>query len=215
MKLYIENLRKYNEGESVGEWIELPQKPENLNTFLHEKIGINREYPEYAIHDFEAPFPIDEYSNIHDLNLLAGSLKNLSQDEKNAVLLYCENQGIYDPVEMTNVCMQANEIPYNFYNFEGIQNCADMDKEEKFGYTLATENGLLEKLEEMNITFYFNFKDYGRDCCINNNILLTDNGYITESYIDTEHYSKQELQKEIFGNLEPEQNISHDEDMDI
>lgn len=48
MRVYIVNLGKYNEGELVGYWFTLPINLDDLK----ERIGLNREYEEYAIHDW-------------------------------------------------------------------------------------------------------------------------------------------------------------------
>ena len=62
MQVYIANLGKYNEGELVGAWFTFPIDFEEVK----EKIGLNDEYEEYAIHDYELPFTVDEYTSIGD-----------------------------------------------------------------------------------------------------------------------------------------------------
>lgn len=42
MKIYLTNLGKYNEGELVGEWVELPASQEELEK-VFERIGIMKE----------------------------------------------------------------------------------------------------------------------------------------------------------------------------
>lgn len=66
MQVYIANLGKYNEGELVGEWFTLPIDFENVK----KRIGLNDEYEEYAIHDYELPFAICEYTSINKINRL-------------------------------------------------------------------------------------------------------------------------------------------------
>ena len=63
MQVYIANLGKYNEGELVGAWFTFPIDFEEVK----EKIGLNDEYEEYAIHDYELPFTVDEYTSIGEL----------------------------------------------------------------------------------------------------------------------------------------------------
>ena len=55
MRIYIANLGKYNEGELVGAWFTPPVDFEEVK----ERIGLNDEYEEYTIHDYELPFEID------------------------------------------------------------------------------------------------------------------------------------------------------------
>jgi hypothetical protein len=45
MKIFLTNLGKYNEGELIGEWVELPVSQEELQK-VFERIGINEEYEE-------------------------------------------------------------------------------------------------------------------------------------------------------------------------
>ena len=66
MRVYIANLGKYNEGELVGAWFTPPVDFDEVK----ERIGLNDEYEEYAIHDYELPFEIDEYIPIEEINRL-------------------------------------------------------------------------------------------------------------------------------------------------
>ena len=66
MRVYIANLGKYNEGELVGAWFTPPVDYDEMA----ECIGLNERYEEYAIHDYELPFEIDEYTPIEEVNRL-------------------------------------------------------------------------------------------------------------------------------------------------
>ena len=66
MQVYVANLGKYNEGELVGAWFTPPIDYDEMA----ERIGLNDEYEEYAIHDYELPFEIDEYTPIEEVNRL-------------------------------------------------------------------------------------------------------------------------------------------------
>ena len=43
LNVWIGNLGKYNEGELVGEWLELPVSKKELDAFLREKVGLQFE----------------------------------------------------------------------------------------------------------------------------------------------------------------------------
>ncbi len=73
MQVYIANLGKYNEGELVGAWFTPPIDMENVK----ERIGLNGEYEEYAVHDFELPFEIDEYTPISEINRLCAMVEEI------------------------------------------------------------------------------------------------------------------------------------------
>ena len=55
MAVYIANLGKYNEGYLVGAWFTFPIDEEDVK----EKIGLNEQYEEYAIHDTDN-FPLNK-----------------------------------------------------------------------------------------------------------------------------------------------------------
>ena len=72
--VFITNLGKYNEGELVGEWVSLPC--DDLDA-VYERIGIDEEYEEAFITDFETDFnySVGEYESIEDLNECAEELE--------------------------------------------------------------------------------------------------------------------------------------------
>ena len=72
IKVYIVNLRKYTVNESTGEWFTLPIDYRELDERL-ELNGVD----EIAIHDYEAPFQIDEYSSVNELNRIYDMVESL------------------------------------------------------------------------------------------------------------------------------------------
>ena len=92
MRIYIANLGKYNEGELVGAWFTPPVDFEEVK----ERIGLNDEYEEYAIHDYELPFEIDEYTPIEEINRLCEMVEDLPeyiQEEKTCCSIrFCPNK---------------------------------------------------------------------------------------------------------------------------
>lgn len=76
MQGYIANLGKYNEGELVIAWFTFPIDFEEVK----EKIGLNDAYEEYAIHDSELPFAVDEYTSIGELNRLWEMVSELPEE---------------------------------------------------------------------------------------------------------------------------------------
>lgn len=83
MNIYVANLGKYNEGELVGEWLTLPIDEEELEEAM-DRILLNGEYEEVAIHDYETDisgFKIDEFDSIEKLNELAEELDRISEYE--------------------------------------------------------------------------------------------------------------------------------------
>ena len=78
--IYLTNLGKYNEGCLMGEWVKLPVDKDKLQEVL-DRIGINQQYEEYFISDYETLFAnlhISEYASINDLNELAERVDGLA-----------------------------------------------------------------------------------------------------------------------------------------
>ena len=74
MAVYIANLGKYNEGYLVGAWFTFPIDEEDVK----EKIGLNEQYEEYAIHDTDNfPIAIGEYVSIEELNEIYEMIEEL------------------------------------------------------------------------------------------------------------------------------------------
>lgn len=82
MRIALTNLGKYNEGELIYKWLELPATDEEIKKAFDE-IGINERYEEFFITDYECEFyQIGEYENIETLNEIAEALDELDEDEK-------------------------------------------------------------------------------------------------------------------------------------
>ena len=145
LNVWIGNLGKYNEGELVGEWLELPVSKKELDTFLREKVGLQLTqeevdkalaencvcYEEYMINDYETDLPIkvSEYSNLTMLNLLALASERVNNME--AVEAYIDSQSTDDIEEIINIMLQEDEIP--FYSYE--EDSEYLSNEEKYENT--------------------------------------------------------------------------------
>lgn len=93
LNIWVGNLGKYNEGELKGGWLELPKEKEEIDEFLKEVVGLNEEYEEYMINDFETdlPYKVSEYESIKMLNLLAKVSENIYNME--AIEGYANSEG--------------------------------------------------------------------------------------------------------------------------
>lgn len=110
-RIYIANLGKYNEGELVGKWVDLPIDEDDLNkVFAEIGLGYFDEdddyhhglwvdgvcYEEWAIHDYESDvseLKIGEYENIKALSELVERLDSLEDYELDEVRAIMEAQG--------------------------------------------------------------------------------------------------------------------------
>lgn len=86
IRVYVANLHAYNCGELVGEWIDLPTSDDELRERIERIVAAYPGGEEVAIHDYEAPWRIDEYENIFTLNERVEEINNLNEDEQTAVV---------------------------------------------------------------------------------------------------------------------------------
>ena len=172
LNVWIGNLGKYNEGELVGEWLELPVSKKELDTFLQEKVGLQLTqeevemslaengvcYEEYMINDYETDLPIQisEYENLDNLNLLATIAENVN--DMDAINAYVDSQGEMTIEELANLMEQEDNIAYYRFSNDNLF----MSSEEKMGYEMAEITGLLATLQKMQIEDFFDFEGYGR-----------------------------------------------------
>lgn len=161
LRIYLTNLGKYNEGELVGKWVDLP----TVNGFDEhlKEIGINEVYEEWFITDYETDIDglkIGEYDNIEELDELAETLEDLQDYDREVIeALISEGYDLEDALEKKDDCMV-------YYN------CNDMtDVAEQY----AEEVGLLDSIPE-NLRYYFDFEAYGRDMGFEGYFVFTSNG---------------------------------------
>lgn len=88
IRIALTNLKKYNEGELVFEWVDLPQED---FTHVFDRIG----HDEFFISDYECDIPnikIHEYDNLDRLNEAAAALENLEEYEKTTLIAILESE---------------------------------------------------------------------------------------------------------------------------
>ena len=162
---WIGNLGAYTEGKLVGEWLGMPCSKEDIEN-LYEKIGVKKGNDEIFIADYDFPSDVSylekccsEYEKPEELNMVAGLIDRYEPD-KNAMQACIENEQTVSLNEVGNMIVQAENIPYYAYDFQGIKNIPLASKEEKYGYTVAEATGLYEKLADLNIESYVDFELY-------------------------------------------------------
>ena len=91
--------------------------------------------------------------------------------------------------------VQAEEIPFYGYEFEGIENGSNMTPEEKYGYTVTESNGTYAKLEKIGMENYVDFEAIGREAQLSRDVDLYENGYYEAAGggPDLGCYSKEDL----------------------
>ena len=91
IRAFIANLDKYNEGELVGEWVDFPATPDEMEGVL-DRIGIGESdpfgnvYDEIFITDVTTNIPkvseiVTPHENVEKLNYFAACVQVLSEEE--------------------------------------------------------------------------------------------------------------------------------------
>lgn len=75
MQIYIADLNAYNSGNLKGEWIELPTKNKKIQEVILRQSKNGQS--DFAIHDYELPFEIGEYTDPIKVNKLCETIENL------------------------------------------------------------------------------------------------------------------------------------------
>ncbi|RGF95481.1 antirestriction protein ArdA [Firmicutes bacterium AM55-24TS] len=164
LKIFISNLKEYNNGKIIGEWVSLPC--EGLEEVLN-KIS-NNGNDELFISDYETDISnlkISEYDDILQLNEIAEEIDNLSDDELIAFQAYLEQYA-------NNMEQALEEVRQG--NYRIYYNCDNM---EDVAYQAVNESGLLDGVPEQ-VKMYFDYEAYGRDMDINRTFIQIDNSFV-------------------------------------
>ena len=158
VKVYAQNLRSYNIGLDQGRWITLGIEEQELQRILTEQLHLTKNHPDMAIFDYQADFEISEYEDIYELNQAVAQLKQLPEQDYEKVMDYCDARDITSPLEISNVCLQADEVPYERFPDWIDENVKD--PEEKLGYALFENNSLAPEIKAAGMEGYFDYKAY-------------------------------------------------------
>ena len=173
-RVFITNLGKYNEGELVGKWLDLPC--EDIESEL-ASIGVSDEpdengnyYEEYFITDFENDYnyKVGEYDSLDNLNEIAEELENLDDYDREVVNAFIENGS-----DIEKALDGLRDGDYMVFS-----NCSDMTD---VAYQYIEETGLLNDIPE-GLRNYFDYEAYGRDMSFEGTFIFTDNGNCIELF---------------------------------
>ena len=176
---YITNLGKYNEGELVGETLEFPTSPQEVQALL-KHIGVaGIRYEEFFITSFDGDVLglydyLGEYENLDELNHLACLLSELDQGEleKFEAVLHtgAHTSSVADIINLTQ-----NLDCFEFY--------PEIENEEDLGRYWAEDLPIPEELKD-----YFDYEAYGRDISINEGGHMAPGGYVVQTSGDFREY---------------------------
>ena len=123
-----------------------------------ERIGLNEFYEEYAIHDYELPFEIDEYTPIEEVNRLCEMVEDLPEYIQDNLR---ELQGYFSSIE--DLCDHQDDIIY----YPGCEDMADVARQ-------MVEEGYISVPD--HLIYYFDYEAYGRDLSMEGTFVETRNG---------------------------------------
>lgn len=158
MRVYIANLGKYNEGENIGAWFTPPINEEEVA----ERIGLNDQYEEFAIHDYELPFEIDEYTSIAEVNRLCLAIQEI------------EGTPIYEELREIQRLWFSN-LEELLENKDDIICYPDCESMEDVAAHFVEETGQLGEIPA-NLQDYIDYRSLGYDMEIDGNFLVTSHG---------------------------------------
>lgn len=166
LNVYVANLGKYNEGFLVGEWFTLPVDFDEVA----KKIGLNEEYEEYAIHDYEAPFKIGEYTSLASLNDIAERINSLADYEHDDLELLLETGELTfdEAMDVLENCT------YTIYT-----DCKDMGE---VAYQWYDETGMINEIPS-SIVNYIDWDSIGRDMEMDGSFYYVGNS----TYVELHH----------------------------
>lgn len=189
MKVCLTNLGKYNEGELVYTWLTLPADEAEIAEAM-EAIGINEEYEEYFLTDWECPISglIGEYSSLETLNEIAEKIAETDNIELVKALMNSFGMGVDEAID------KADDVLY--YQ-------VDSEKNEDLAYAIIEQCGGIEE-SGANLESYFDYEAFGRDLSFDLDMILED--WDAEEKERIESLSDQELGEwyvfEALGSLE-------------
>ncbi|WP_336784114.1 antirestriction protein ArdA [Paenibacillus illinoisensis] len=147
VRIYIANLNAYNNGILRGDWVSLPADEEELQGIIN-KHSSNGQH-DVAIHEYEAPFEINEYTHIESLNEFCKRLAACQEKDVNLLSVLFE---VFDTND------EALEVLEN-QNYRVFNNCDSMTD---VAHEYIAESGMLGDIPE-DIAKYFDYESYGND----------------------------------------------------
>ena len=172
ISIYITNLGKYNEGYLMGEWVKLPVPADKLDEVL-ERIGIDGEYEEYFITDYEASFAnlnLSEYTSIEALNSFAERLDEMESWEVEKLAAVLEYETVSSITDIMDIIDHLDDFDI----------LADVEDDEGLGRYYAEEFCTLEAVP-VHLRRYFDYEAYGRDIRLESVGCYTSYGYVMDN----------------------------------
>lgn len=203
----------YRNDPSIGTEIRLPLPPATLADELDREAGREGVEPEsLRLCAWEylgrfAPFewlPLGESYTIEEANLLAAAVMHDPEIDCDVLFQYCDLREIYDPIEVFNIALQYESIP--FRKWTSPLNLKEMgmdilDLHEKcslqLGWELAGKDTTRDRAD-MSVDELIGL---GKSEAENRELIVWLHGYMDpyEGEINTAKYSKKEIVEALFS----------------
>ena len=133
LNVFVTNLGKYNEMELVGEWLTLPTSEEEIEECF-KRIGLNEEYEEYFITDYESDVGLkcSEYTNLKELNEKIQELEDVTKGNYDKLEAVIERDYLGDNLQHIIDVMEDDEVDFykgysaEEYEQEFVESCYDL-----------------------------------------------------------------------------------------
>jgi len=144
ISIWIADLAAYNAGRLKGEWVELPMDEDELSAII-DKHSRNRTQ-DWAIFDYEAPFPISEYDSPEALNRFMEEVNDAGVPL--CIVAAALDQGVTDMAGAIEAAEEAQAI-YASRDYRDLS------------YAYIEDYGDIENAVS-SPEFYFDYEGYGR-----------------------------------------------------
>ena len=172
IKIFLTNLEKYVQGCLVGEWVKLPVPEDKLEAVLH-RIGINPQYHEYFISDYESLFPnlyISEYASIAELNEFAERVEELADFDYEKLAAVLESESSMSIAEILEIIEQLDEFDL----------LTEVHDDEALGEYYAEICCTFATVPD-HLKYYIDLGRYGRDLRMELNCCFTSYGVVIDN----------------------------------
>ena len=132
VKIYLSNLSQYVEGRENGRWIRLPMDQLQLQAVYSEIVG---EGQEHIILEYDAPFTVDEYEDVFELNDFIQNISECGLDENELTALFKVNSN------RDEVADAIENGTYNIINVDEVSSgwSLSLGSKEVYGMVLNEE----------------------------------------------------------------------------
>lgn len=167
LRVALTNLGKYNEGELIFEWLNLPASDEQIEkAFKNIEVADGTMYEEHFISDYETDIEgleVGEYESLSQLNKTMEKLDALDDCEIEEVEAIMEAEGL----DLAKAISAQQEEDFIYYG--GIKSYTELAE-------MFVDEGVFGDISE-NLQYYIDYEKIGRD--LKYDYTQTKNGFLS------------------------------------